>query len=256
MRRHVPLVVACAALTLGLVACDGEITVPSELPSLSRSVSRSVEPSESTTEPAPTSKPTSDTSAASPTRTTTTSETTTSETTTSDPTTETETETRIETKTKTETTPGSASTDGPTDEGSEPPWVVLGLLGLIAALGAFLLLRRRSSEVSVTDAYRAAADVRDRVSAAVSRGPSIDAFGLLAQIDAADLTIRNARSTAKPDDTIALDRLVLAVAGLRSSVEATAAGRAGAHAADTEADVLRALAELNAALSEVSPGAP
>jgi hypothetical protein len=134
--------------------------------------------------------------------------------------------------------------------------VALGLLGLLAALGAFLLLRRRSSEVSVADAYRAAADVRDRVSAAVSRGPSIDPIGLLAQIDAADLTIRNARTTAKPDDTIALDRLVLAMAGLRSGVEATAAGRAGAHAADTEADLLRALAELNAALSEVSPGAP
>jgi hypothetical protein len=132
--------------------------------------------------------------------------------------------------------------------------VVLGLLAVLVALGAFMLLRRRSSEVSVPDAYRAAADVRDRVSAAVSRGPSIDAFGLLSQIDAADLTIRNARSTAKPDDVISLDRLVLAVAGLRSSLEAAATGSAGAHAPDTEADLLRALAELNAAIAEPAPG--
>jgi hypothetical protein len=132
--------------------------------------------------------------------------------------------------------------------------VALAVLAALLGLGAFLLLRRKSPEVSVEDAYRAGADVRDLVSTQVSSAAPLDAFGLLGRIDAADLTIRNARAAAGDADAVALDRLVLAIATLRSAIEATAAGAAGAHAADTEADLLRALAGLNAALGDLAPG--
>jgi hypothetical protein len=139
------------------------------------------------------------------------------------------------------------------DDGSATPWILLGLLAVAIAIGGMLLMRRKSPEVSTDDAYRAGADVRDSVSAAISSTAPLDTPPLLARIDAADLTIRNARAAATGEGSVALDRLVLAVAAVRSGVETLAAGAAGAHATDTEGDLLRALAGLDAALGALAP---
>jgi hypothetical protein len=117
-------------------------------------------------------------------------------------------------------------------------------------------MRRRSGEVSVQDAYLAGATIRDRVSAEVGREGPLPVPLLLDELDAADLTIRNARAAATGEDLVRLDRLVVAVAAVRSGIETSSSAAEGTHAADPEGDLLRALAQLNAALGDLAPGTP
>jgi len=269
-------------MPLVLTACDGEVSLPTSLPSISRSsgdgvsvptvpsllpsqtASRSPKPTETETEPPSTSTapPATETTTETQTETeTTTSSTTQTETTTSATTaTETSTTTRTETESAASSPPGDGSAspvgDDVDDEGSAAPWALIALLAVVAVGGGLLLMRRRSGEVSVQDAYLAGATIRDRVSAEVGREGPLPVPLLLDELDAADLTIRNARAAATGEDLVRLDQLVVAVAAVRSGVEASTASAGGAHAADSEGDLLRALAQLNATLGDLAPGAP
>lgn len=256
---------------LVLTACDGEVSLPTSLPSISRSpgdgisvptaipsllptetVSRSPKPTQTETEP-PATETTTETQT--DTETATETETTTSVSTATETSTRTRTETEAAASTPSEDVSAS-SVGGGADEGdSTTPWLLLGLVAAVALGGGLLLMRRRSGEVGVQDAYLAGARVRDRISAEVATSAPLPVTRLLGELDAADLTIRNARAAATGEDLVRLDRLVLAVATVRSGIEASSSAAEGAHAADSEGDLLRALAQLNAALGDLAPGA-
>lgn len=276
---------ALLLVPLVLTACDGEVSLPTSLPSISRSpgdgisvptaipsllptetASRSPRPTQTETEPPAPSRstvpPATETTTQTQTQTETQTETETATETTTSATTATETSTRTETETEAAAStpaqdvpasPVGGEADG---ESSATPWLVIGLLAIVAIGGGLLLMRRRSGRASVQDAYLAGATIRDRVSAEVATSAPLPVVQLLSELDAADLTIRNARAAATGEDLVRLDRLVLAVATVRSGIEASSAVTEGAHAADSEGNLLRALAQLNAVLGDLAPGAP
>jgi hypothetical protein len=139
-------------------------------------------------------------------------------------------------------------------------WWVLGLLVVVLAVVLVMRSRRRPS-ATVQQAYAASAAVRDRLAQEVS-APSVVPGTLEALVDEADRALRVVGVSA-PDELTrtAAEQTLRALGDVRegSALRSTATGAAHASGADVEAQLLRALAALDAALGplrEAAGGSP
>ena len=152
-------------------------------------------------------------------------------------------------------TGGSASTGV-----SAAVWWVLGLLVVVLAVVLVMRSRRRPS-ATVQQAYAASAAVRDRLAQEVST-PSAVPGELETLVDEADRALRTVGVSAPDEPTrMAVEQTLRALGETREglALRSATAGAAHVSGADVEAQLLRALASLDAALGllrEAAGGAP
>ena len=232
--------------SVSLPSRSDEVTTPSEEPSEAPTEAPTEEPTEAPTEEpteAPTEEPT--------------------EAPTEEPTeapTEEPTEAPTEEPTTESPTPsesGGAAPGGAASSGTSATiWWVLGLLVLVA-LGVWLYLRSRRPSATLQDAYAATAAARDRLAQEAS-APSAAPGAAEALIDQADQKLRAAQIAAGDQaGRAAVDHTLSALADAREALGLRAASAGSAHASgsDIEAQLLRSLAALDAALGALRTAA-
>jgi hypothetical protein len=129
-------------------------------------------------------------------------------------------------------------------------WWLLGL-AIVAAIAVWLVTRRRRPSATMQDAYVATAAARDRLAIEAS-APSPIPGGADALVDQADQKLRAAGLASRDQaGRAAVDRALSALSDAREALALRAASTGAAHAsgADIEAQLLRSLAALDAALS-------
>jgi hypothetical protein len=146
-----------------------------------------------------------------------------------------------------------------TSSGSATAWLLLGLLALAIALGAFLLLRGRGkAPESLAQAYAASTTLRDELARQVTTPPA-NAATVGPMIDDAERALRAVNPEGLDEATrSAVQQSLRSVVGIRDAIALRGAVTEAAPegvAAEADAALLRSLGVLDASLGPLGAAA-